>query len=70
MVKVTIDWDRRFRLMRLHFAAEIILVPEIEKIGAHISPEKARIDFAFESKHLHTVYPSGRRSKEVDRGGS
>lgn len=51
-VKVCIDWDRRYRLMRLHFAAEMILQmvyrhrPGIERIGAHISPDKARIDFA------------------------
>ena len=49
-VVMRIDWDRRLKLMRLHFAAELIL--EIvtqkygfEKIGAHISADKARIDF-------------------------
>ena len=37
--------------MRLHFAAELVLelayqnLQSIEKIGAHISAEKARIDF-------------------------
>lgn len=52
-VKVEIDWDRRFRLMRLHFAAEIVLelvcrrLPAAVKIGAHIAAEKARIDFAW-----------------------
>jgi alanyl-tRNA synthetase len=51
-VVVQIDWPRRYALMRLHFAAEVVL--EIatrrfgltEKIGAHIGPLKARIDFA------------------------
>jgi Ser-tRNA(Ala) deacylase AlaX len=48
-----INWQRRYRLMRLHFAAEIILklvylkYPGIQKIGAHIGAEKARIDFAW-----------------------
>src|SRR5579862_4082194 len=49
-VTMIIDWPRRNRLMRLHFAAELIL--EIvtqkygyEKIGAHIAETKARIDF-------------------------
>lgn len=48
---MTIDWARRYRLMRLHFAAELILelayrhLPGIEKIGAHIAQDKARIDF-------------------------
>lgn len=50
-VKIEIDWDRRYRLMRLHFAAELILelvyreLKGIEKIGAHISSDKARLDF-------------------------
>ena len=47
-----IDWARRYRLMRLHFAAEMVLQlvyrlrPGIERIGAHIAPDKARIDFS------------------------
>lgn len=52
VVKVVIDWNRRYKLMRLHFAAEIVLelvhqkFPNINKAGAHISQDKARIDFA------------------------
>ena len=51
-VATAIDWERRYRLMRLHFAAEIVLelvyrdLGPIEKIGAHIAADKARIDFA------------------------
>lgn len=51
-VATEIDWERRYRLMRLHFAAEIVLeivyrdLGPIEKIGAHIAADKARIDFA------------------------
>ncbi|MEW5940608.1 MAG: alanyl-tRNA editing protein [Chloroflexota bacterium] len=50
-VTMTIDWERRYRLMRLHFAAELVLelayqnLTGIEKIGAHIAQDKARIDF-------------------------
>ncbi len=50
-VAMSIDWQRRYKLMRLHFAAEIVLqlvyqtVPGIEKIGAHIAEDKSRIDF-------------------------
>jgi Ser-tRNA(Ala) deacylase AlaX len=50
-VTVAIDWARRYRLMRLHFAAELVLelvtrrLAPIEKIGAHIAEDKARIDF-------------------------
>lgn len=48
---VVIDWHRRYRLMRLHLAAELVLelagraLTGVEKIGAHISAEKARLDF-------------------------
>lgn len=49
-VTMTIDWPRRYRLMRLHFAAELVLEIvtqkfNLEKIGAHIAETKARIDF-------------------------
>jgi Ser-tRNA(Ala) deacylase AlaX len=50
-VEMAIDWERRYQLMRLHFAAEVILelayqnLKGIEKIGAHIAQDKARIDF-------------------------
>lgn len=53
VVDVTIDWTRRYRLMRHHFAAELALellyreMPGVEKVGAHISEDKARIDFAW-----------------------
>lgn len=53
-VLIKIDWERRYRLMRLHFAAELILElvvrhqPSIEKIGAHIAADKARIDFKWD----------------------
>ncbi len=62
-VLMVIDWPRRHRLMRLHFAAELIL--EIvtrkfgyEKIGAHISETKSRIDFIAEEsikQHLPAI---------------
>ena len=50
-VSIQIDWGRRYQLMRLHFAAEIVLeltyrnLESIKKIGAHIAQDKARIDF-------------------------
>ncbi len=51
-VTMTIDWPRRYRLMRLHFAAELVLEIvtqkfHLDKVGAHIAEHKARIDFVF-----------------------
>ncbi|MCH8622126.1 alanyl-tRNA editing protein [Undibacterium sp. TS12] len=52
-VDVRIDWARRYRLMRLHFAAELVLelfyqsLPGVGKVGAHIAQDKARIDFVW-----------------------
>ncbi len=52
-VIMQIDWPRRYKLMRLHFAAELILELVtrklvVQKIGAHIAEDKARIDFAYD----------------------
>lgn len=50
-VRIEIDWERRYRLMRLHFAAELVLeladrmLGRPRKVGAHIAQDKARIDF-------------------------
>jgi len=52
-VEVRIDWERRYSLMRLHFAAELVLeliykkLLNVDKVGAHISVNKARIDFVW-----------------------
>lgn len=61
-VTMRIDWERRYRLMRLHFAAEIILelvyqtLPGIQKIGAHIAEDKSRIDFEW-GENLSKLFP-------------
>jgi Ser-tRNA(Ala) deacylase AlaX len=65
-VRIEIDWARRYRLMRLHFAAELVLElasktladvgKTIEKIGAHISADKARIDFDWH-ENISPLFP-------------
>ncbi|GAA5164432.1 alanyl-tRNA editing protein [Viridibacterium curvum] len=65
-VRVEIDWGRRYRLMRLHFAAELVLEltcralqsanKRVEKIGAHIAQEKARIDFDW-PENISPLFP-------------
>jgi len=60
---IKIDWTRRYRLMRLHFAAEIVLELVYQlfgrpiKLGANISAEKARIDFLWEGR-ISDVFPT------------
>lgn len=59
-VEMTIDWPRRYRLMRLHFAAELVLEIvtqryHLEKVGAHIAENKARIDFIF-PQHISSLF--------------
>lgn len=61
-VRIEINWDRRYRLMRLHFAAELVLgfvyreLGTAEKIGAHIAPDKARIDFYW-PQNIASLFP-------------
>jgi len=61
-VTIKIDWERRYRLMRLHFAAELVLelvyrrLNPIEKIGAHIAEDKARIDFQYD-RNIASILP-------------
>ena len=59
-VKMEIDWQRRYRLMRLHFAAELVLEIvtknfNLQKTGAHIAEHKSRIDFMFNG-HISTLF--------------
>ena len=62
-VRMTIDWERRNRLMRLHFAAEIVLelvyqhLRSVKKIGAHIAQDKARIDFEW-GENISRMFPA------------
>lgn len=53
MVLMKIDWERRYKLMRMHFTAEVILelcnqyFNNPPKLGAHIAADKARLDFVW-----------------------
>ena len=61
-VLLKIDWEKRYRIMRLHFAAEVILelvnqnFNRPEKIGANITSEKSRIDFIWEN-NISVMFP-------------
>lgn len=63
--------------MRLHFAAELVLelfvrqVKGIEKIGAHIAVDKARIDFSWPENItplLPDIHAGARKMIEADLG--
>lgn len=57
---IKIDWNRRYKLMRLHFAAELVLELITQhynsplKIGAHIAEDKARVDFVWQGNISQT----------------
>ncbi|MEI8216022.1 MAG: alanyl-tRNA editing protein [Eubacteriales bacterium] len=61
-VILSIDWPKRYKLMRLHFAAELILelvyqnYGHPEKIGANITEDKARVDFFWEG-NISEIFP-------------
>lgn len=53
-VKVSIDWEKRYRLMRLHSTAHVVhyffleAAGEKKPIGSNVTEDKARIDYACE----------------------
>lgn len=70
-VEIEIDWEKRYKIMKLHFAAEIILELMYqnyhfpEKIGANITSEKARIDFYWDGKISETFPLLEKKAKEL-----
>lgn len=62
LVHVEIDWVKRYRLMKLHFAAELVLewvyqnYNHPEKIGANITEDKARVDFYWDG-NINKIFP-------------
>jgi ABC-type branched-subunit amino acid transport system ATPase component/Ser-tRNA(Ala) deacylase AlaX len=59
---VSIDWEKRYKIMRLHFAAEIVLelinqnFENPTKFGANITDKKARLDFIWEN-NISEIFP-------------
>jgi Ser-tRNA(Ala) deacylase AlaX len=70
-VEVVIDWDKRYKIMRLHFAAEMVLELMMQnynnpkKIGANITAEKARVDFEWEGNISETFPLLKKRLQEI-----
>lgn len=61
-VLLKIDWEKRYKIMKLHFAAELILelvyqnYNQPEKIGANITSDKARVDFYWKG-NISEIFP-------------
>jgi len=70
-VLVDINWEKRYNIMKLHFAAEIILELVYknfngpEKIGANITYEKARLDFKWHGNISDTFDLLMEKAKEI-----
>jgi Ser-tRNA(Ala) deacylase AlaX len=70
-VKVKIDWKKRYKIMRLHFAAELVLelvytsFGRPEKTGANITSEKARVDFLWDGNISETFPVLEKRIKDI-----
>ncbi|MCR8463578.1 MAG: alanyl-tRNA editing protein [Candidatus Korarchaeota archaeon] len=52
-VHLVLDWERRYKLMRLHSALHLVsiavkeILGDLEIIGSHVGADKSRIDYAF-----------------------
>ncbi|MCF3110255.1 alanyl-tRNA editing protein [Niabella sp. CC-SYL272] len=61
-VELEINWEKRSRIMKLHFAAELVLelmnqhYDRPVKFGANITSEKSRVDFIWE-RDISETFP-------------
>lgn len=74
IVRGFIDWDRRYRLMRLHTAAHIISAIMYRDYGAlitggHVYPEYARDDFSIERFDRRIFEDAIAKANDVVRQG-
>lgn len=70
MVKGTINWDRRYKLMRMHTATHIVSTLIHNETGALITgnqlePDKARIDFSLEDFDKEKMKEYIEKSNEI-----
>lgn len=74
-VKVEIDWDYRYKIMKLHSAAHIVYYFFIEKageqkvIGSNINIDKARLDFAYDESISPLLLEIQEKTMEVINQG-
>ena len=66
-VRGELDWDRRYRLMRYHTATHVLTGVmfndySVRVTGNQLTPDKARVDFAFEQFDRAVLEEGFRRS--------
>ena len=74
-VNLKIDWDRRYKIMKLHSAAHIVYyflrekIGKFKMIGSNISSDKARIDFEYQESIKPVLADlEAQTNKKVDEG--
>lgn len=74
-VLLVLDWDRRFKLMRLHSAAHIVYlvlrkkIGEQKLIGSNIHADKARIDYDYPNSIGEFLPDAERETNELIDAG-
>ncbi len=68
-VGLEIDWDRRYRLMRLHTALHVMSCVVIAPVtGGNIAPDKARLDFDIDIALLDAAQIARGTNELIARG--
>ena len=74
-VKGNLDWERRYLLMRYHTATHVLTGVmfkdyNVRVTGNQLTPEKGRVDFAFETFDREVLEEGFRRSNALVEGGA
>lgn len=70
-VKLKLNWERRYNLMKLHSAAHLIYYPFVKHLGkpkisgSNINEDKARIDFMYDSPLTEKIPLIEKEANEV-----
>lgn len=68
-VTLEIDWERRYRLMRLHTALHVMSCVVVAPVtGGQIAPDKARLDFDIDMALLDAARIAAETNALIERG--
>jgi misacylated tRNA(Ala) deacylase len=69
LLTLEIDWERRYKLMRLHTALHVMSCVVVAPVtGGNIAPEKARLDFDIDMSLLDAAKIERETNALVERG--